>query len=103
MVTCCGEGPSMKMHEAYVFSASGTNLVDAAETADCIAEDAQQGRLPGRQGAGIREELARHGVQVGFSTSLWPRFCVLPAACVTLACRFGTYLSSEHGGDSSSM
>ncbi|CAL5228332.1 g11441 [Coccomyxa viridis] len=42
----------------------GTNLVDASETADCIAEDVQHGILPGRLGSGISEELARHKVQV---------------------------------------
>ena len=53
-----------------MLSSPGTNLVDAAETADCIAEDAQQGRLPGRQGAGVHEELAKHKVQVHLTVGI---------------------------------
>ncbi len=53
-----------------MLASPGTNLVDASETADCIAEDVQHGILPGRLGSGISEELARHKVQVGSLTSV---------------------------------
>ena len=44
---------------------SGTNLVDAEETTECIVEDASQGRLaPGALCASLSGELARRGTQV---------------------------------------
>ncbi len=54
---------------AWLDAATGTNLVDAAETAECIVEDAQQGRLLARQGSSVREELARHNIQVRYLDS----------------------------------
>ncbi len=45
---------------------SGTNLVDAEETTECIVEDASQGRLaPGAQSSSLSAALARRGTQVG--------------------------------------
>lgn len=44
---------------------SGTNLVDAEETTECIVEDASQGRLAaGAQCASLSRDLARRGTQV---------------------------------------
>ena len=49
---------------------SGTNLVDAEETTECIVKDANQGRLaPGAQCARLSGELARRGTQVRKATA----------------------------------